>query len=502
MFIQLLSSFYFQIVILAFTLTALALPYYIFILPKQKMAFYTKQGIPAFFSPILGVIRKYRDDQAKDGDYLKEPKSSSKVDPDQKALVTNWGSQVLVSFRDPKYAKDILQHPMRYKKSKVFDIFKHILGTGLSFLEGDEWKTRRKIISSCFHYEFLKNNTPLIQETVKEALEKIPPEEYGECSIMDRLQQITGEVVGRIFFGRFLNRYTLDGMPLTLALADLMGDIGSIVKSAPYMLLGTKALLLPIPKYREIKRRAQAIRDQCYKIIEGRKKETGKYQDLLDALLAERQSGEPNEGLSDEDITDEFITFFLAGMDTTGHLVTMVLYYLEKNPEFLEKINQERENIYDTEKNLKIDALQSMDHLTSAVKETLRIATPVPWILMRDTLEDHSVGDMKIKKGTLIKCEFYPSFYSSKYFEDPEEFKPERWMDTQNKIDPFAFIPFSAGSRNCIGQHLAVLEAKIIISEFLEKFDFKLPEDYKMKTGLRFLYEPLDPLKFILTPKT
>jgi len=142
-----------------------------------------------------------------------------------------------------------------------------------------------------------------------------------------------------------------------------------------------------------------------------------------------------------------------------------------------------------------------MDYLTSAVKETLRIATPVPWILMRDSLEDHSVGDIKIKKGTLVKCEFFPSFYSTKYFEDPEEFKPERWMDAQNKIDPYAFIPFSAGSRNCIGQHLAILEAKIIISEFLEKFDYKLTEGYQMRTGLRFLYEPLDPLKLILTPK-
>jgi len=491
-----------QATILAITLIFLFLIYYAFILPKQRLAFYARQGISTYFWPVLGVIKRSRDDQAKHGDYLKEPKLSSKVNPDQKALASNWGSNAIVSFRDPKYAKEMLQFPTNYKKSAVFDLYKEILGTGLSFLEGDAWKVRRKIISSCFHYEFLKNNTSLIQETVNEFLDKIPPEIYKECEIMDRIQQITAEVVGRIFFGRCLSRYSLDGMPLTLALTHLMGDIGSVIRSGPYMLFGKKILKLPIPKYQKVKQRAQDIRAQCNKIIEGRKNDQGKYHDLLDALLARRTSEEPSEGLSDEDITNEFITLFLAGMDTTGHLVSTVLYYLAKNPQYLEQIKKERESVFKADKSLSIDDLQGMDHLSSAIKESLRISTPVPWILLREALVDHRVGDLQIRKGTLVRSEFFPSQYNEKYFKEPEKFKPERWEDPQNKIDPYAFIPFSAGPRNCIGQHLAILEAKIIISEFLEKFNYKLVENYEMKGTIRFLYEPLDPVKFILTPKT
>ena len=130
----------------------------------------------------------------------------------------------------------------------------------------------------------------------------------------------------------------------------------------------------------------------------------------------------------------------------------------------------------------------------------MRIHTPATGTFTRLVTEDHKLLDLNIRKGDIVKVEFFGTFYNEKYFEKPQEFKPERWNVPNPDLDPYAFIPFSAGARNCIGQHLAIVEAKIIISEFLERFDYKIPEDYQLKLTIRFLYEPKEDLKLILTP--
>jgi len=81
-----------------------------------------------------------------------------------------------------------------------------------------------------------------------------------------------------------------------------------------------------------------------------------------------------------------------------------------------------------------------------------------------------------------------------KYFEEPEKFKPERWLGKKG-LDPFVFIPFSAGSRNCIGQHLAIIEAKVIVIEFFRMFRSKLvPENYDLVMTFISLYKPKNPV--------
>ena len=94
---------------------------------------------------------------------------------------------------------------------------------------------------------------------------------------------------------------------------------------------------------------------------------------------------------------------------------------------------------------------------------------------------------------------FFHQHYSENVFEDAFKFKPERWLDQNLRLDPYAFIPFSAGPRNCIGQHLSGLEMKLLLCEFLKKFDFKVSPDFKLIKTQRFLNVPRDPILFNLT---
>ena len=261
------------------------------------------------------------------------------------------------------------------------------------------------------------------------------------------------------------------------------------------MLFGQKAMEFPLfPKWNKLMKRIRGFRQVCFNIIQDRKASSYQANDLLASLLATQKSDDIEQRYSDENIVNEFITFFIAGMDTTGHLIGMSIYSLTQNPHLLQELKEERESTYNKEEPITADTLSKMDVLHSLFKETLRFYPPAPFNFFRKAMEDHKLLDLEIKKGQFITPDYTSIFFDEKHFPEPERFDPARWRKSEQKLDPFAFTPFSAGPRNCIGQHLAIMEAKVITSEFLERFDFKLKEGFKLRMTIRFLYEPVDDL--------
>eukprot|EP01017_Pseudomicrothorax_dubius_P038627 TRINITY_DN5821_c0_g1_i4.p1 TRINITY_DN5821_c0_g1~~TRINITY_DN5821_c0_g1_i4.p1 ORF type:complete len:176 (-),score=32.97 TRINITY_DN5821_c0_g1_i4:64-591(-) len=149
-----------------------------------------------------------------------------------------------------------------------------------------------------------------------------------------------------------------------------------------------------------------------------------------------------------------------------------------------------------------IDSLGSLKLLDAFLKEVLRWGTPAVQLLPREAKVTHMLGDIKVLKGTIVNVAVHGIGFSELHFNQPYEFQPERFMEGQNEKlsrSPFAFIPFSAGPRHCIGKYLATIEAKSILLTFLKRFSFKMTNpDYKLRMGIRFLYEPIDPVKIDL----
>mmetsp|Transcript_20086 Transcript_20086/g.28299 ORF Transcript_20086/g.28299 Transcript_20086/m.28299 type:complete len:111 (-) Transcript_20086:31-363(-) len=105
---------------------------------------------------------------------------------------------------------------------------------------------------------------------------------------------------------------------------------------------------------------------------------------------------------------------------------------------------------------------------------------------------------MAIPKGTTVLGMFLANHFNPKYFREPEQFNPSRWLP-ENQTDDLkknvhAYIPFSSGPRNCIGQHMALVEARVILGIFMKTFDYKITEGYKLRMSVGFLYEPMEPL--------
>jgi cytochrome P450 len=129
--------------------------------------------------------------------------------------------------------------------------------------------------------------------------------------------------------------------------------------------------------------------------------------------------------------------------------------------------------------------------LNNVISETLRLHSPAAGLLPRVTLEDHILHYIKIQKGDLVDISLYGQSMNPLIFPNPYDFRPERW-DSQNLEDPFQFKPFSAGPRNCFGQHLALIKVKTILAVFMQSFEFGLRENKVLKMKMGFTVGPED----------
>jgi len=436
------------------------------------------------------------------GDFLGFYKNLPKENPNMRMHVGNVGNRVVIQLLDPKLIKEFFASQHHYQKIPFSDAFQSLVGTGILRAEGNVWKQHRKILSNMFHFEFIKQNIPLMVNTTREFLSELEQGSLENVMIMDEIQKITGEIVGRIFFGENLNKYKLNGQLLTLYLADLLVDIFRLQRTPLLIFLRFSGLPNSLsPKLRSLLRRVDEFREICVKIVKDRKAANIKANDMLDLLLKTQSNPNKEESFSDEDIVNEFITFFAAGMDTTGHIITMMLYLLDRNPQYKTNFENEIQSIYNRNEPVDQDSVSQMEFTHAFLKEALRFYSPAPGTFPRVANVDHNLLDVKIKKGMSVRPNPMFNCFNPKYFESPEEFKPNRWLNKSALVDSFAYIPFSAGARNCIGQHLSVMETKIIMSEFLKKFDFEVTPGYKLKMTVGFLYEPADKLTLNLKPR-
>jgi len=478
----------------------------IVIKPLLALRYYKSQGIHTDYFPPIGHPTLIQRDFIEKGCSFALPKHFAKTQPNMPLRAINFVDNVMIALNSPELLKEYFRNHSLYAKCNYFvKPLRLVAGLGILTSEGAHWKKHRKIISNFFHYNFFVDCIPLIRDVVVEFYEDMKQKPLNNVHIMDEIQSLSGEIIGRIFFTERLydQKCTQTGRPIQLEIAYLIGDLSSEARTLIPALFGSQIIAKGIFKnHRDIlSRRAEVIKI-VETLIEKRRKSGENKNDMLDLLLRTQQEPDPANRLTDQDIIDEFFTFIGAGVDTTGHLFTMCLYSLMRHPELAEGLRQEREKLYNT-KNPDHESLKNMDLLTAFIKECLRMYSPVPAPMPMEAIKTHKLGQYTIKEGTIIRPDYFFNNFNERYFKDPYKFDPSRWFEKEvQALDPYVFIPFSSGSRNCIGQHLAMIEAKIMLCEFLNRFDYKCSvENYNPKMAMRMLYEPIPEYFIDLTLK-
>jgi cytochrome P450/NADPH-cytochrome P450 reductase len=204
------------------------------------------------------------------------------------------------------------------------------------------------------------------------------------------------------------------------------------------------------------------MREISLTILKMRRENPSGGDDLLNALLYGRDP-KTGEGMSDESIINNLITFLVAGHETTSGALSFVFYYLLINPESLKIARDEVDRVIGTD-NINADHLSKLPYIDAVLKEALRLNPTAPGITLGAREDTILGGRYAVKKGEPLLCLFHNIHRDKKiYGKNADEWKPERMLEENfNKLPKNAWKPFGNGARGCIGRAFAWQESQLV----------------------------------------
>lgn len=384
-----------------------------------------------------------------------------------------------------KDAEIILGSSKHTNKRNIYNFLHPFLKTGLLTSNGEKWHSRRRMLTPAFHFDILKEYFEVFKEESDKLISSLRDAVGKELNIVPISTQFTLNTICESAMGVKLSDLGNDG----IVYRENIYKVGKLLffrlikpwlrLDFLYSILGYKKqldeVLQPVLEFTEsiIKQRkenfvsetpAEATQNTNDENIYFRTKKR-RYA-MLDTLLqAERNGLIDNEGIIEE--TD---TFTFEGHDTTSSAITFSLLLLAHHPEIQAKIFNEIKEIYEVNKELTVDDLNKLEYLDRVIKECLRIYPPVTFI-SRELSEDFIHDGFTQPKGSGCNIHIYDIHRDPVAFPDPEKFDPDRFL-SENCAgrSNYAFIAFSAGMRNCIGQRFAMLELKTVLVKIVKNF--------------------------------
>lgn len=434
------------------------------------------------------------------------------------------GPVAFIRLRKPEYVEKLLSSTVNITKSHNYEYLRPWLGQGLLSASGENWSRDRRMLTPAFHFNILEKYAVVMHERSEKFIK------YLEETVKNEPNEPID------VFPRFLN-YTLDVICETAMGIDPATQADKVARyikcvhtfskcfvertHMPYASIDAiyfatksgKAMKEAVHYMHQftddVIRKKKLARLQMNRNENSTKEEpennnaytTRKRKAFLDILLdANEKSDHP---LSDVSLREQVDTFLFAGHDTTAAALSWALYAMACNPAIQERAAEELKAVLpDITARPTSAQLAELKYIERVIKETLRLYPSAPEV-SRCLDTDITVGEYFIPKGSHVSaCPIF-THRDPGHWPDPLKFDPDRFLPENSKDrHPYAYIPFSAGPRNCIGQKFAQLEAKIGLAAVLRRFEVKLkgkPEDTQLCSSV--ILRPVDGIYIRFVPR-
>ncbi|XP_037327097.2 cytochrome P450 3A40-like isoform X2 [Pungitius pungitius] len=212
---------------------------------------------------------------------------------------------------------------------------------------------------------------------------------------------------------------------------------------------------------------------------------------------------ESHKGLSDHEILSQAMIFLFAGYETSSSSLTFLAYNLATNPDIMKRLQEEVDSTFPNKGPVEYQALIEMEYLDSVINESLRLY-PIAPRLERVAKATKEINGIVIPKGMVVMVPTWPLHRDPSLWPEPEAFKPERFSkENKDTIDPYTYMPFGAGPRNCIGMRFALVMMKLAMVEILQRFSFSVCKETEIpfEMDIQGLLMPKRPLKLKLVSR-
>lgn len=362
------------------------------------------------------------------------------------------GGQHVYFVNHPDIIAEVLvtgQH--KYKKSRMLERARVLLGDGLLTAEGADHRRQRRLVQPAFHRDRLASYGATMVERAAAACERW--HEGQAVDIAQEMMRLTMDIVARTLFGAQVEQ---EAGEIGQAMSDVLELFDVIL--LPFSEVLEK---LPLPSVRRFHRARKRLDATIYRLIAGRRASGEDKGDLLSMLLL-AQDEEGGAGLSDTQVRDEALTLFLAGHETTANALAWAWYLLSRNPQAEACFHAELDQTL-AGRLPSVADVASLRYTEAVFSESLRLYPPA-WAIGRRTLEDVELGGFPIAKGEIVLMSPYVTHRDPRWFPEPEVFRPERWLSPDPDWPQFAYFPFGGGARVCIGERFAWMEGVLLLA--------------------------------------
>jgi len=363
----------------------------------------------------------------------------------------------------------LLDESDHFEKSVQIRLLGPLLGRGILTSEGPDWKWQRQTSAPMFRRQELMRFVPTFLRATRRLLDRWCNSPPGTVQQIDRdMTAVTFDVI----------------CATLLPSSDATAGIAVEVSAARFQRSGIWRQLyvlanapgwLPQPGNRRIRMAIRAMRSSVAAMLQERRQAATQPDDLMHRLMR-AQDPETGAGMSEEQLIDNLLTFYLAGHETTSKALAWTLYLLACSPEWTRLLREEIARVT-AGTPLSADHIDKLVLTQQVIKESMRLYPPVPFT-SRQAIADLTLGSHPIKAGSSVVIPIYTIHRHQKRWQAPNAFDPTRFApENESKISRYQYMPFGAGPRICIGMAFAMVEATAILATLLQTARFQALTD-------------------------
>jgi len=371
----------------------------------------------------------------------------------------------------PDYIRHVLVDNNRnYSKATYSNlVFKKLVGDGLITSEGETWRQHRRLMQPAFHHSRLEALDGMIVTAAEEMLSRWE-RRYAEglpVDIAREMASLTLTITTRALFG--------------VDLGDEVNTIGEWVNQA--------AAKFEKPSTPQVQESSREVRAIVERIVRQRKENFEDRSDLLSSMIQARDE-ETRLMLDERALCDQVMTLLIAGYETTANALTWTWYLLSQNPWAVGQLREEVHAVLGSNRPPATADLDKMPFTRMVLDESLRLFPPA-WILGRKALGPDEIGGYSVGAGTIMAICVYTVHRHPEFWEQPETFNPLRFSPgADQRRHRYAYIPFGAGPRQCIGNNFGLLEACLAMACVAQRFELRMAPGSQVQPLALFVLRP------------